>query len=164
DTPLETYQRPVNRFVAGFIGMPPMNFFHGMIKDEGGRLVFEEGALKNARRAGGDEDGDGTPGESTDGPILLVGELAMPGAGFRLALPPGLAARVAEHAGRHVVLGIRPEHFELNGHGGGGSLEAMMNVVEPLGSDMDVYLSTRHHPHVVARVSATTGLKVGEMA
>jgi ABC-type sugar transport system ATPase subunit len=26
DTPLKTYQSPKNRFVAGFIGMPPMNY------------------------------------------------------------------------------------------------------------------------------------------
>src|SRR5438876_9613430 len=32
DTPLRTYSEPVNRFVAGFIGMPPMNFFDGAIK------------------------------------------------------------------------------------------------------------------------------------
>ena len=32
DTPLVTYNSPVNRFVAGFIGMPPMNFFDGAIK------------------------------------------------------------------------------------------------------------------------------------
>src|SRR5688500_531292 len=49
DTPLETYQRPVNRFVAGFIGMPPMNFFHGMVKEHpagSGQLVFEDGVMK----------------------------------------------------------------------------------------------------------------------
>jgi multiple sugar transport system ATP-binding protein len=28
-TPLEAYDRPANRFVAGFIGTPPMNFFEG---------------------------------------------------------------------------------------------------------------------------------------
>lgn len=28
-TPQELYQKPANKFVAGFIGMPPMNFFHG---------------------------------------------------------------------------------------------------------------------------------------
>ncbi len=27
-----TYNRPVNRFVAGFIGMPPMNFFNGAVR------------------------------------------------------------------------------------------------------------------------------------
>jgi len=28
-TPLEAYDKPQNRFVAGFIGTPPMNFFSG---------------------------------------------------------------------------------------------------------------------------------------
>src|SRR5829696_6281023 len=46
DTPLKTYNFPVNRFVAGFIGMPPMNFFDGALKIEDGRMVFEEGRLQ----------------------------------------------------------------------------------------------------------------------
>ncbi len=40
--PLEVYRRPVNRFVAGFLGTPPMNFLEGVLKPEGGRLRFEE--------------------------------------------------------------------------------------------------------------------------
>jgi multiple sugar transport system ATP-binding protein len=40
DTPLRTYSHPVNRFVAGFIGMPPMNFFDGAIKMVDGRMMF----------------------------------------------------------------------------------------------------------------------------
>src|SRR5688500_552977 len=52
DTPLKTYNFPVNRFVAGFIGMPPMNFFNGLLKNVDGELMFEEGELKNARIAG----------------------------------------------------------------------------------------------------------------
>src|SRR5437773_1481986 len=52
DTPLKTYSYPVNRFVAGFIGMPPMNFFDGQIRSIDGQLVFEEGQLRNARVAG----------------------------------------------------------------------------------------------------------------
>src|SRR5438874_9057557 len=51
DTRLKTYSYPVNRFVAGFIGMPPMNFFDGHIAVTDGRMMFEEGALKNARAA-----------------------------------------------------------------------------------------------------------------
>jgi multiple sugar transport system ATP-binding protein len=31
DTPLGAYQHPANRFVAGFIGSPAMNFLHGKI-------------------------------------------------------------------------------------------------------------------------------------
>jgi multiple sugar transport system ATP-binding protein len=36
--PTEVYDRPANRFVAGFIGTPPMNFFEG-------RLEFGKGSL-----------------------------------------------------------------------------------------------------------------------
>jgi multiple sugar transport system ATP-binding protein len=41
--PLEVYQRPKNRFVAGFVGTPPMNFFEGVVSQDGGRLWFDEG-------------------------------------------------------------------------------------------------------------------------
>lgn len=39
-TPLELYQRPANRFVAGFIGAPPMNFFPGTAAQNNGGAVF----------------------------------------------------------------------------------------------------------------------------
>src|SRR5699024_10559015 len=31
DTPLNVYQYPANKFVAGFIGSPPMNFIEGEV-------------------------------------------------------------------------------------------------------------------------------------
>jgi multiple sugar transport system ATP-binding protein len=37
-TPLEAYDKPANRFVAGFIGTPPMNFFSGEWVDSQIRL------------------------------------------------------------------------------------------------------------------------------
>ena len=47
DTPLDIYHKPVNQFVAGFIGSPPMNFFQGKVeKGQGGGLVFDEGSFK----------------------------------------------------------------------------------------------------------------------
>jgi multiple sugar transport system ATP-binding protein len=39
--PITLYDRPVNRFVAGFIGTPPMNFIEGHIASEGETLVFK---------------------------------------------------------------------------------------------------------------------------
>ena len=43
-TPFEVYQQPANRFVAGFVGTPPMNFFDGrLVRGENGRLEFDEG-------------------------------------------------------------------------------------------------------------------------
>ncbi len=40
--PLDVYQSPVNRFVAAFIGMPPMNFIDGTIVREGEQHFFVE--------------------------------------------------------------------------------------------------------------------------
>ena len=42
--PLELYRRPANRFVAGFIGSPPMNFFEGAIARDNGSLLFRAAA------------------------------------------------------------------------------------------------------------------------
>ena len=45
DTPLNIYKYPKNKFVAGFIGSPPMNFMLGrIIRDNG--LWFDEGKIR----------------------------------------------------------------------------------------------------------------------
>ena len=43
---LEIYNHPVNRFVASFLGSPPMNFFTGKLVEDAGRLCFDEGSGK----------------------------------------------------------------------------------------------------------------------
>ena len=46
-TPLEIYDKPASRFVAGFIGSPPMNFFEGEIAaDSAGPAVVLSGGLR----------------------------------------------------------------------------------------------------------------------
>ncbi len=40
-TPQEVFNRPVNIFVAGFIGVPQMNFFDGKINNEDGAYVVD---------------------------------------------------------------------------------------------------------------------------
>jgi multiple sugar transport system ATP-binding protein len=45
DTPLNLYNHPQNKFVAGFIGSPAMNFLNGKIIRDGG-LAFSDGGLK----------------------------------------------------------------------------------------------------------------------
>ena len=39
--PIDLYRTPVNRFVAGFVGTPPMNFIDGLVSGENGRLGFK---------------------------------------------------------------------------------------------------------------------------
>jgi len=41
--PIEVYDHPKNKFVAGFIGSPPMNFMEGQIIKKDSRLYFDEG-------------------------------------------------------------------------------------------------------------------------
>jgi multiple sugar transport system ATP-binding protein len=40
DRPQALYERPCNRFVAGFLGWPPMNFLDGELVHQGGRAWF----------------------------------------------------------------------------------------------------------------------------
>ncbi len=42
----EIYHAPANRFVAGFLGSPSMNFLDGRLVKEGGRIYFDEGSGK----------------------------------------------------------------------------------------------------------------------
>ncbi len=41
---LTIYHHPVNRFVAGFLGSPPMNFFDGTVESREQQLYFVEGS------------------------------------------------------------------------------------------------------------------------
>jgi multiple sugar transport system ATP-binding protein len=44
--PLELYNQPANRFVAGFIGSPAMNFADVALSDQGGKIVAEATGLR----------------------------------------------------------------------------------------------------------------------
>jgi multiple sugar transport system ATP-binding protein len=73
-TPMEVYRHPANRFVAGFIGTPPMNFLDGQIV---------RGSL---------------PGGSGSYHFAQVGGTV------RLGLTDAQALRLAKHEGQRVVL------------------------------------------------------------
>jgi len=44
--PLEVYDKPANRFVAGFVGSPAMNFFQGRLIAQEDAVFFDEGAAR----------------------------------------------------------------------------------------------------------------------
>ena len=58
--PIDIYRAPANRFVAGFIGTPRMNFVEGRVQREGGRLVF----VSNGARIGLPPNRSAPPGEA----------------------------------------------------------------------------------------------------
>ena len=53
--PLELYFKPANKFVAGFIGSPAMNFIEGDLLSGGGRALFSGGGdqVEGAEGQGG---------------------------------------------------------------------------------------------------------------
>jgi len=50
--PIDLYRSPVNRFVAGFIGTPAMNFLEGTLTADGGRVFFSAEAARLKMKAG----------------------------------------------------------------------------------------------------------------
>jgi multiple sugar transport system ATP-binding protein len=42
DTPLNLYNKPINQFVAGFIGSPAMNFLNGIISEKDGMMFTSD--------------------------------------------------------------------------------------------------------------------------
>jgi multiple sugar transport system ATP-binding protein len=109
DTPLNLYNRPVNQFVAGFIGSPSMNFVQGTLVADGGGILFDEGNL-------------------------------------RLPLPKEHHDALKNHIGKEVILGIRPEDIHDPDTMGRGveaiEIEALVEVVEPMGNEVFLYLTT----------------------
>ncbi len=124
--PLTLYDKPNNMFVAGFIGTPPMNFFHGEIIQENNQLQFKEDS-------------------------------------FTIALPQEWHNDVEKYTGKQIVFGIRPEDIgsEQAEDGKFPSLKATIEVVEPMGAETYLYLTTGKHSFI-ARVDAHLKFKVGE--
>ncbi|AXA37056.1 MAG: sn-glycerol-3-phosphate ABC transporter ATP-binding protein UgpC [Candidatus Sumerlaea chitinivorans] len=125
DDPISLYDHPINRFVAGFIGSPPMNFMEGTLVEDNG-LVFNEGMIQ-------------------------------------VRIPEKYYEALKPYAGKRVIFGIRPEDIYDPSYGtelpNKQEVTATVEVIEPMGSEIYLYLTTgktpfvaRVEPHVKAEV------------
>jgi multiple sugar transport system ATP-binding protein len=92
------------------------------------------------------------------------GKLLLDGGVFKAEVPPELSSPLAEWAGKPVIFGIRPEDVSDRAHAAGGNgavLRAQVDVHEPLGSDVILYLTAGPHS-LVARVDAHTQARMGQ--
>lgn len=118
--PMEMYDQPVNKFVAGFIGSPPINLMNGRIIKKDKKYYFDEGGFQ----------------------VKLVEEMYKP---------------MAEYEGKEVVFGIRSEDIYdklfASESSPDNTVRATCEVVEPLGSEVYLYLNSGKH-NFIARVGA----------
>ncbi len=131
--PLELYRRPANMFVAGFIGSPPMNFFHGTIETRAGRLEFVERGHERS-------------------PLLRLALGARSAAHVtdRIGAPIVLGIRPEDvHDGLAVIQ--QPA---------GATAEVDIEVAEPIGAETHLYLNTGAHPFI-ARVPGDSRYEIG---
>ncbi len=89
------------------------------------------------------------------------------GDGFRLTIPKGRHNSLKSYAGQSIVMGLRPEDLydaeyvapDINA----GVIEAMVDVTEPIGSEVFVHLISGQQTFV-ARVDPRTRARVGHTA
>jgi multiple sugar transport system ATP-binding protein len=124
DTPLNVYRYPKNRFVGAFLGRTPMNFFSG-------RLVGEDGGV-----------------------WFVAGDGERPS--IRLAMLPQHIEKLQGHVGSEVTLGLRPSALAEQSHGAvaHSTITAEIQVVEPLGKNIDVSCELSDGSPVLARIDA----------
>jgi len=136
--PATLYNHPANRFVAGLIGSPAMNFFPGRIQRREGQLLFATEGLGS----------DGNPQR------------------FTLPIPPQWTEAIHPYVGKPITLGLRPEHIGCPAADRAVNpprIPAVVEAVERLGAESYVYFITGRQTFV-ARMSPGHVPKIGDFA
>jgi len=118
--PMTIYDKPANKFVASFIGSPPIAFMDGKIIKKERKYYFDEGKIK----------------------VKIVEEMYK---------------TIAPYENKEVVFGIRAEDIYdklfVSEASPENTIRAACEVVEPLGSEVLLYLNTGKSTFI-ARVGA----------
>jgi multiple sugar transport system ATP-binding protein len=123
ESPAHLYSRPANKFVAGFIGSPAMNFF--------------------------------------EGELVANGSILFRNKSFDLQIPEKLSHGLHKEKTDKIILGVRPEDFALEPTESkkDNSLEALVEVIEPMGSENYLYLKTEDQDFII-RTAPSTNVKI----
>jgi multiple sugar transport system ATP-binding protein len=131
--PLDLYNHPDNLFVAGFIGSPPMNFFHGTLRGTGGHVNFVE------------DNKDGAP-------LTITLDETLAGRGKDYLDKP-VVFGVRPEAIHDALTVAAPEP--------GRTAEVKVEVSEPMGSETLLYLDTGASSFI-ARVKPSDRFESGQ--
>ena len=135
DSPMNLYASPVNKFVAGFIGSPQMNFIDAKLIQTDGKYLVEFGSedTKTAR-----------------------------GRKFYVEIPSAKAENHAleNYVNKELVLGVRPENIHdeemFLSNAKTGVIEATVDVAELMGAETYLYLTCEGIPLTVRVSSRST--------
>jgi multiple sugar transport system ATP-binding protein len=136
DTPQNLYENPANKFVAGFLGSPQMNFIDAVLKSANGKYVVEFGS------------------EATKSSRAVKYEVVVPDSKVNDELK--------NYVGKEIVLGIRPENIHdeemFLSNATTGIINCDVEITEMMGAETYLYLLCEGIP-LTARVSPRSTAK-----
>jgi len=133
-TPGQIYTEPVNLFVAGFFGSPPMNFIPGILTTENGRPIYRSDDRSVGLELKGGAERFELETLSEECPVIM---------GIR---PEGI---------RLAVKAEEPAYSEL-------THRAQIEVVEPLGHEAIIYASIGYHS-LATRAESAENIRIGDL-
>ncbi|MDE5620894.1 MAG: sn-glycerol-3-phosphate ABC transporter ATP-binding protein UgpC [Ruminococcus sp.] len=138
DTPQKLYDEPVNKFVAGFLGSPMMNFIDATLKYEReyDQFIVEFGS-KDAR-----------------------------GKKYEIIVPESkVTPELQGYVGKEIILGVRPESIHDEemylSNATTGVVDCQVEITEMMGAEIYLYLLCEGIP-MTARVSSRSTAKSGD--
>ncbi len=137
DTPQALYENPVNKFVAGFLGSPQMNFIDAVLKKNENRQYYVEFGSEDTKTHRGVK--------------------------YQIIVPESKAVpELEKYVDREVTLGVRPEsvHDEemYLSNATTGIIDCNVEITEMMGAETFLYLECEGIP-LTARVSPRTTAK-----
>ncbi|MBE6849945.1 MAG: sn-glycerol-3-phosphate ABC transporter ATP-binding protein UgpC [Ruminococcus sp.] len=140
DTPQNLYENPVNKFVAGFLGSPQMNFIDAVLKKNENRQYYVEFGSEDSR--------------------------SHRGVKYQIIVPESKCVpELEKYVDREVTLGVRPEsvHDEemYLSNATTGIIDCTVEITEMMGAETFLYLECEGIP-LTARVSPRTTAKPQE--
>jgi len=98
--------------------------------------------------------------------VSVDGEVSVVADGFRVSLPPERAEGLRPYIGKEVLFGIRPEHMQVREFAetvhDGNTVNLMVELVEPLGSETLIHLAGPGGETIVSRADPRTRARRGE--
>ena len=139
DTPQNLYDNPINKFVAGFLGSPQMNFIDAVLKEDLGQYVVEFGSEDSRTQRG------------TKYQIIVPESKATP--------------ELGNYVNKEIILGVRPEDIHDEpvhlANATTGVVDAYVELTEMMGAETYLYLICEGNS-ITARVNPRSTARPGD--